>query len=171
MDMKKFEKFLVTPRDQIKANPAKAGQAAFDILSKEQPPMETQEVIDEYKDDYLKSMVETLETNVNRYEPPFYVVVLSKKEPWAVNVMRNWFVARQTRPTTTYLRHEYPNHMNTVYSYDKRSSELKILWSLPTWQDSLVVLANPHLYDPTLVQWIHDCNSGALDRPEGYVAI
>lgn len=164
MDIKNFKPDFITSKNKINPHPSKVGQAVYDILQKDQSSVEVQEIIDEYQQTYLKKMEEVLQNNINKYEPPFYVVVLTKKEPWAVNVMRNWFIARQTRPTTKYLRSEYPNYMNTVYSFDKRTSELKILWSLPTKQDAAVVLKNRHLYDPTLVKWIEDCRDGLLDR-------
>lgn len=159
-----LEKNLVTPRDKIKKESAKVGQAVADILKKDNSPVEVQEIIDEYKDDYTKEMENTLRANADRYMAPFHVVVLTKKEPWAVNVVRNWFIARQTRPKASWLRSNYPNYLNTVYSYNQNSGELKILWSLPSKQESEVVLQNSHLYDPQLVKWIEDYNSGALDR-------
>lgn len=162
--LKKFEKHLITPKSKIKKDSAKVGQAVYDILKKDQAPIEVQEVINEYQGKYLQEMESCIKQNMDKYEPPFYIIVLTKKEPWAMNVMRNFFIARQTRPLCAHLRHEYPNFMSTVYSFDKKKSELKILWSLPIKQDAAVVLKNRHLYDPQLVKWIEDCNSGTLDR-------
>jgi hypothetical protein len=90
-------------------------------------------------------------------------VVLSEKEHWSELVMRNWFVARQTRPKASWLRSEFPNHMITLYSYDKRPDKLEVLYSLPTRQDSDTILKNRHLYSPTLVKYITDFQDGLLD--------
>lgn len=154
--MEHLKKNLIIPRDKIKKNPAKVGKAVHDILSKQHDDISVGEIIDEFQHKFTKEMESTLEANVNKYEAPFYVVVLTKKEPWAMNVMRNWFIARQTRPSARVLREDYPNYMQTVYSYDKRSAELKILWSLPIAQDAAVVVQNRQLYDPTLVRWIEE---------------
>lgn len=165
MDIRKISPHLLkTSKDKLNKSTSKVGQAVYDILKKDQNPTSVEEILDEYQHKYTQEIEDTIQNNIDKYDPPFYIVVLTKKEPWALNIMRNWFIARQTRPTVKYLRGEYPNYMNTVYSVDKRSSELKILWSLPIKQDADVILRNKHLYDPQLVKWIEDCDSGALDR-------
>jgi len=161
--MDHFAKNFITPRDKIKKNPSKVGKAVHEILSKSNDDITVGEIMDEFQHKYAKEMESCLENNVNKYDPPFYVVVLTKKEPWALNVMRNWFIARQTRPSAKILREDYPNYMQTVYSYDKRSSELKIHWSLPIAQDAAVVLQNPQLYDSTLVKWVTEYSRGTYN--------
>lgn len=143
---------------------SKVGQAVYDILKRDQVQTSVEEVLSEAEKKYTQEMEDIIQSNFNKYDSPFYIIVLTKKEPWALNVMRNWFIARQTRPKVQFLRQEFPNHMSTVYSVNKSTHELKILWSLPIKQDADVVLKNRHLYDPTLVKWIEDCNSGALDH-------
>lgn len=162
--LKKFENNLITSKDKLKTDSAQVGKAVYDILQKNHNSVEVQEIINEYEKKYAQEIEKAINDHVNVFDPPFYIVVLSKKEPWALNVMRNWFITRQTRPTTKYLRHEYPNYMSTVYSFDKRNQQLKILWSLPIKQDAAVIMKNRHLYDPQLVQWIDDCNKGLLDK-------
>jgi hypothetical protein len=164
MDLEKLKAHLITPRDQINNDPAKVGQAVFDILSKPQPTTTVEEVLDEYQHSYVKELGETIESNQKRFKAPFHVVVLHKKEPWAENVLRNWFIARQTRPKADFLRFEFPNHSNTVYRVNQDIGKIEVLWSLPTWQDSLTIMRNPHLYDPQLVQWIRDYSWGKLDE-------
>ena len=165
MDLfKSLERNLVTPRDKIKKSSSRVGEAVHKILNEHHPDVEVQEIINEYQDKYTQEMEDTLRNNAERFAPPFYVVVLTKKEHWATNVVRNWFIARQTRPLAKQLRHDYPNHLQTVYSYDKRNGELKILWSLPSKQECDVILKNNPLYDQQLVKWVQDYNTGLLDR-------
>lgn len=159
----RFNPKLKVSKDELPTNTSKVGEAVHKILSKEQDSMSVEDVIDQYADKYTKEIASVLENNVNKFDPPFHVVVLHKKEPWSVNVLRNWFVARQTRPSAKVLRLDYPNHTHTVYSYDKRSGELKILWSLPTAQEALTIKKNGHLYDPVLLSWITQFENGKLD--------
>lgn len=140
------------------------GKAVHDIITKEQAPITVGEVLDEYQHEYLEEILTCIRDNRSKYESPFYIIVLTKKEPWALNVMRNWFIARQTRPSARWMRSEFPNFMQTVYAWDDRSEQLRLLWSLPTWQDALVVLKNKDLYDPQLVKWIIEYESGVLDQ-------
>lgn len=158
-----FNPKLIQSKEEINPDPAKVGQAVYDILSKSQSPIEVGEIISEYAERYTEEVKATIRENENKYVSPFYVVVLHKKEPWAVNVMRNWFIARQTLPTSSSLRENYPNHSVTVYRYDSKNVKLDLLYSLPTAQDALTIKKNAHLYDPQLVDWIRRFDIGSLD--------
>jgi len=172
MDIKKISPHLFThSRDKFDKQASKVGAAVQKILSKEQDTITVQEILDAYSKKYLEEMESVIKNNIDKFESPFYIVVLSKKEPWALNVLRNWFISRQTRPKVSYLRSEYPNYMSTVYEVNKTSSELKILWSLPIKQDCAVILKNRHLYDPKLIQWVEEADSGKLDQEQTWNAI
>ena len=164
MDISKFEKHFVKSRDQIKKDPSAVGQAVYDFLRKPQQSMTVEEILDQAQHAYVKKMEEVVQDNVKKYDSPFYIVVLSKKEHWSELVLRNWFVARQTKPKASWLRYEFPNHMLTLYSYDKRSDKISVVWSLPTKQDSHTILKNRHLYAPELVKYITDFQENTLDR-------
>ena len=146
-----------------KKEPAKVGKAVQEILSKDQPVVEVGEVISEYADEYTEMVKKTIADNLHKYDETFYVVVLTKKEPWAVNVMRNWFIAKRYKPSARYIRNNHPNHMQTVYSFNPKDCELKLLWNLPTYQDAVVILKNWALYHSDLVKWIRDYESGKID--------
>lgn len=150
-------------KDDKTQRSSKVGQAVADFLSKPQETIEVGEIIEEYADSYAEMVRKAITENRGRYESPFYVLVLTKKEPWALNVMRNWFIARQTKPSALSLRLEYPNHMQTVYQFDSTNEQLKILWSLPTAQDAAVILKNAPLYHSDLVNWIRNFNEGKFN--------
>lgn len=157
-----FNPKLVQSKDEINPNPSKVGEKVYEFMQKEPERIEVQEIINEFADKYTKEMQDVLIKGTRAFESPFYVVVLHKKEPWAVNVLRNWFVTRQTKPLASVLRKDYPNHSHTVYQFNSNSHELKILWNLPTFQDSLTILKNKDLYDSQLVEWIVKFNTGLL---------
>ena len=161
-----FNPKLFQSKDELNKDPARVGKAVYDILSKPQSPIEVGEIISEYAEDYLEEVKSTIKANVGKYDSPFYIVVLTKKEPWALNVLRSWFIARQTRPSARLMRCDYPNHGITLYRYDSKDTKLDVVYSLPTLQDSLTIIANQHLYDPQLVQWIKQFASGELDKEE-----
>ena len=131
------------------------GQAVHDILESHETSPEVGEIISEYGDSYADQIRECIIKNSNRYESPFYITVLHKKEAWALNVLRNWFIARQTKPEMKSMWVNFPNFMHTVYEFDKKKEELNLLWSLPSPQEAKVVIENWSLYDPQLVKW---CN-------------
>lgn len=163
MDISKISPHLLRSKKNSGKTTSKVGKAVYEILQKDHVPISVEEIMDQYQHKYTQEMEDTINNNFHKFESPFYIVVLTKKEPWALNVMRNWFIARQTRPTAKFLRTEFPTYMHTVYSVNKSTHELKVLWSLPIKQDSDVVLKNRHLYDAQLVKWVEDYASGALD--------
>lgn len=157
-------KLILDGDEGKRTEPSKVGQAAYDILSKEQPKTEVGEVISGYADSYVKEMEEAVKRGLEQHTAPFYVVVLHKKEIWSVNVVRNWFVTRQTKPTMVDMWGRFPNHMHTVYEFD--GSGVNLLWSLPSPQEGKVILQNWALYDPQLVKWVQEAFSSAQNHSD-----
>lgn len=83
-----------------------------------------EEQMREQLEDYEKNVLEAIETGKKLYDGDFYIVVETKKEPKMQNVIRNYFIARQTCPTPTYD--------NSVYKYHWRDEHLEFLWVLPS---------------------------------------
>lgn len=152
---------LILDEEDLNKPTSNVGKAVHDILSTDQSETEVGDIISNYAPSYVKEMETAVENGLRKYKPPFYVVVLHKKEMWAMNVMRNWFVTRQTKPLASSMWQEFPNHMHTVYEYD--GTDLKLLWSLPSPQEGKVILTNWALYDPQLVTWVKEAFAGTLN--------
>lgn len=154
MDINKLsEDALKVKRDTAKVE-SKVGEAAYKLLQKTDAAPTVEEILNEYQTKYAKEIEETIQNNHHKFDKDFYILVLTKKEHWAVNVLRNWFIARQTPPSVSHLRREYPNFMSTLYKVNKNGFGITVEWSLPTEQDCKTILKNKHLYDPQLVSWI-----------------
>jgi len=145
---------------------ARAGQAVYDIISKDQPIQTVEETIFSFGPDFVKELEVAIESGHKKYQYPFYVLVLSKKEMWAANLMRNYFVPRQTYPFGTDLVREYPNYVKTLYKVSREA--VTVMWSVPGHQDCLSIARSPGSYDPELVNWIFQCYAGKfnVDIPE-----
>ncbi len=143
---------------------SRVGQAALDILSKDNAEQSVEQTLDEYAPEYAKSIEECIETHRGKLKDPFYILVLTNKTPYIENVLRNYFIARQTPPYAFQLMEEYSNHTKTLYLVDSRKGQIKLLWSLPGFHDCVTVSKNPEIYSPELVKWIIDCFSNKLDR-------
>ena len=155
------EKYLFD-KDGIKAT--RVGQAAMDILSKDQPTYTAGEILDEYGPKYAEEIEKAINEGSRHFKSPFYVFVLTKKEMWATNVIRNYFVARQTPPYASEMMEQYPNHTKTLYLIDADRGNFKLVWSLPGFEDCKVVARHKDMYPEELVQWIDDCFNGRLNR-------
>ena len=143
---------------------ARAGQAVHDILSKDQPTYTAEDILDAYAPKYMADLEKCVDENKSKYQSPFYIYVLSHKEMWAENIVRNWFIARQTPPYALDMVVQYPHQMKTLYMVDTKIGKIKLLWTLPGLEDCKSIVKEKHKYDPDLVKWIEMCFSGQLDR-------
>ena len=142
----------------------RVGQAVLYILSRPNPIQTVGDVLDAFGPDFAKEMEKTIEQNQGKYESPFYIFVLTKKEFWTDNVVRNWFIARQTPPHAFDMMEQYSNYTKTLYIIDSHKGNIKALWSLPGFNDCISIARSPGQYDPELVKWVEDCFSRKLDK-------
>ena len=142
----------------------RVGQAVFDILSKPQAIQTVGDTLDAFGPDYAKFMQECVDDNKGKYKSPFYIFVLTKKEFWANNVLRDWFIARQTAPHAFDMMEQYSNYTKTLYLVDADRGNIKCLWSIPGLDDCFTIARNPERYDEELVKWVEGCFTRQLDR-------
>lgn len=142
----------------------RVGQAVVDILAKDNNPLiTTGEIIESSAHKYREDLEKAIEDGSKKYTNPFFVIVFTHKEFWAENVVRNWFIPRQTAPFASDIVRDYPNHMKTLYMVDADRGNIKICWSLPGFQDMLSIKNTPLAYHPELVKWVNDFFSQKLD--------
>ena len=142
----------------------RVGQAALDLISKDQPYQTAGDTIDAFGPRYAEEVQKTVEQNRKKYHSPFYLLVFTKKEYLIINAVRNWFVARQTAPYAFDMMQQYPEHTKTLYIVDAEKGKIKLLWSLPGFSDCITVASNPDIYSPDLVRWIYMCFNNKLNR-------
>lgn len=150
--------------DRFGSKGMRVGQAVYDILSKDQPTYTAEDILNEYAPKYMEEIERCIESNKDKLRTPFYVFVLTHKEMWAENVVRNWFIARQTPPHALDAVTDYPHHTKTLYLVDTSKGKMKLCWTLPGLEDCKSVTKNPQIYDPSLVKWIRECFEGKLDK-------
>lgn len=162
--MSKFKTLkLIQSRDEIKSDPAKVGQAVYDIATKPQYEQSVEETLDAMTPKYIDELYKTIDENKKNFKTTFYIVVLRKKEFWAMNVLRQWYVARQTRPSARVMREDYPNHDHDVWRVDPVACTVDFMWTLPTKQDCKTITDHPNQYSAELVATIKMFNEGKLD--------
>ena len=143
----------------------RVGQAVYDILNSSNNVATTVgDVLEGYKVKFTKELEDTVNKNIEKYDDPFYILVLTKKEMWADNLVRNYFIARQTKPKAIDMITDYAHHTKTLYRVEKYRGEVEIEWSIPGFEECKTVMNHPEQYDSKLVTWITDCFSGNLDK-------
>jgi len=74
-------------------------------------------------EDYEKNFFKAFERGKSQYQADFYVVVLTKQERLMDNVIRNYFIVRESCPT--------PNFDQIVYRCDHKKKSIDLLWTIP----------------------------------------
>lgn len=146
---------------QFPKQPSKVGQAVYDILSKPQFKQEVGETISEITPNYYQNLFNAINKGKEVFQYPFYVAVMRKKEAWALNVLKDTYIVRQTRPKPLDMRERFPNYdIDLFIAYE--NGDVMFQWTVMTEQDSKTILKNKDLYDPVTVKMIEDINSGLL---------
>lgn len=111
-------------------------------------------------DDSFESQVwQVVDRGRNFYEGDFFVVVLFKKERLFHNVVRQYFLPRQSCPT--------PEYDQIVYKYYRKEDKIEFIWVVPDIQ----TVRHLDIYRRDLpddqqwfLQFIRDFKSGELDK-------
>lgn len=148
--------------DRFGMKGARVGQAVYDILKGPAETTTVEEILDEYSTKFCKELEDTINSNEKKFANNFYVFVLSNKEMWAENVVRNWFIARATCPDALEMVAQYPNHCKILYEVNKKTDEVTLKWTIPGINDCISIMKHPELYDKQLCSWIHRCFNGML---------
>lgn len=145
----------------------RVGQAVVDILSRDNNPTITAgEIAEDRAGEYRDELEKAIASGAKMYGNPFYVLVFTHKEAWAANVVRNWFIPRQTAPKALELFQKYPHYMKTLYVVDEQRGNIKICWSIPGVEEMKSIMKSPRTFDPQLLKWIDDLALGNLDKDE-----
>ena len=54
---------------------------------------------------------------------------------------------------------EKPNDAKTLYEVDTKNGVIKLLWTVPGWEDCKTIKKNPGQYDQDLVKWVKEATS------------
>jgi len=145
---------IVETRDTV-------GKISQDIALKESETLDhtAQEQGKEMLKDFDKNILEAIERGKSLYAKDFYIEVITKKEPLMKNVLRNYFVTKQSCPTPTFD--------SSVYKYHRNDAITEFLWVVPnkTVYDDFRInaLQVPKQYRE-LLQNVLDFSDGTLLR-------
>jgi len=109
--------------------------------------------------DYEDHMKQCIERCKKTFIGNFYIVVLTKKERLMKNVLRNFFMGRQSCPT--------PEYDQAVYRYHRLEDRVEFMWVVPAKDVCIWMLNNPLEVPPEdkpLLQFVMDFNDNTLFR-------
>lgn len=140
------------------------GKLATELMNKELESPSTHTVHEqstEMMKDYASSLFECVETHKKVFDGDFFVVVIAKKEPLLPNVIRNYFVGRQSCPK--------PDYDQAVFHYHRKDDGLEYLWVIPDKLTCIMLMDNATLLDDQekdLLKMVLDFADGTLARKE-----
>jgi len=135
----------------------RVGQAALDMMQKDHPNMTVEELMEGLSEKFLVDFEKCVQDGMKKYEGKFHVFVLTKKDlgQFGVsNVVRNFFINRETAPEAAQMMIDYPSQTKTLYEIDPAKGDFQIKWTLPGYEECKSIAKNPQIYDPQLVKWI-----------------
>jgi hypothetical protein len=122
-------------RGELKNKKPTVGKVATDLAQKETSSRNPIELMRELLTEYDKNIWQCVDNyKKEHHKTDFYIVVVTKKEPLLPNVLRNYFIARNTCPT--------PDYDQTVYRYIIKDDEIEYLWVIPSKYACQVLIEN-----------------------------
>lgn len=89
------------------------------------------------------------------FEGSFFIEALTKREKSLENVLRNYFIPRQSCPTPVYDQ--------TVYRYNDAAGQVEFLWTIPDKDTCEYLVAHRgQVEEKELLQQVLDFKDGAL---------
>ena len=100
------------------------GEISSELSQKEPETRSPIELEKEMQKEYMKNLLECVDTHFKVFEGDFFIEVTTKVEPLMTNVFRNYFAGRRSCPT--------PNYDQSVYRYNNKASQIEYLWTVPS---------------------------------------
>lgn len=146
--------------NRFESKGARVGQAVHDIISKEQPTYTAEEILEEMGKGIVDYIQEAAEKGCEEYSGRFFILHLFKKELSSMGVNNamlqkaTCFQEREWKPHEVMEMH--PNSAKSLYEVDSKNGVIKLVWTLPGWEDCKTIKKNPSLYDQDLVMWVKE---------------
>lgn len=118
-------------------NSTTVGQEAYKRLlnpDSKQGIIDTQREIDKQ---YFEQIEECVKKHKGKlgFTGDFFITVISKKERVMENVIRRYFIARESLPT--------PNYDQTVWRFNQKVGDLQYIWTIPDHNTCQEMFNNP----------------------------
>jgi hypothetical protein len=145
--------------------PKTVGAYSYELQQKEDEkinPIDLQRAVhkgNDSEDSFENQVRLAVERGCELYDGDFYIVVLIKKERTMHNVVRQYFMPRQSCPR--------PEYDQIVYAYHRLVHDLEFIWVIPDKTSCEVLPLHKHLLpddQQDLLKFIIQFNNGELDK-------
>jgi len=133
------------------------GKVATDLAAQDTVAQSPIELEREVHKEYEQNFNDCLERGKKQYQGDFFIVVVTKKERLLPNVLRHYFLHRNSCPT--------PDYDQAVYKYHRKHDGYEFLWVIPD-KNSCKRILQDALYLPEsqhdLLRFVMDYADGEL---------
>jgi hypothetical protein len=142
---------------KVKETKSFTSQEAAKLAESPAPAPQVGEIVSEEHKVY-EQMFDSIISKHRDFAPIYFISIITKKDAFQPNVIRRRWVVRKSCPN--------PDWDQEIYSFNNNLSELRLEWTLPSFQDSLTIMKNKDIYDPQLVGFIQSFRDGKLKIPK-----
>lgn len=146
---------------------SRVGQAVMDIISNEQQDYTAEEILEEMQKGIMDYIQLAAKEGYDEWKTSFHIIHIFKKvlgQFEIYNAMDQKAICFKTGPLNSdFYMNELPNFTKTLFEVDATNGEIKLVWTVPGWEDCKSILKTPELYDEKLVGWTRDCMKKCKD--------
>lgn len=102
------------------------GKASLKLMQEPQENKDVNAQREAMLSDFEKNFYQAFDRGKAQFNGDFYIAVITKKERLMQNVLRNYFLVRESCPT--------PDYDQAVYHCRKRDNAVELLWTIPNIQ-------------------------------------
>lgn len=145
--------------DRFGSKGSRVGQAVVDLLAKDQPEYQAEEILEEMGKGIVKYICDAADEGCKSLGKKFFLLhLLHKKmgEFGVTNVLAQSARCFHTEFSIKEVMEAHPNATKTFYEVDQANGEINLLWTVPSWEDCKSVMRSPTIYDSNLVKWAQE---------------
>ncbi len=102
---------------------ATVGERYLEVAYKEPASRDPIELQREMQKEYVDNLIQCVEHYRKDNRHDFFIVSITKREPLMPNILRNYFLARNTCPT--------PDYDQSAFFYSYKDEQIAYLWTVP----------------------------------------
>lgn len=147
--------------DRFDTHGVRVGQACLDLL-KDAPKLVTVEdalVGMGLEKGLVKTILDEFERTRGYYPDKYYILSLIKHELGQFGITNCFKTSVRSFVNALHkidVMNAHPNATKTLYSVDSKNEDIRVVWTLPSYEECKSILKAPNLYDPELVSHVKE---------------
>ena len=157
--------------ERFGSNAKRVGQASIDLMSQAQGHISVEDILYDMglEQGLKKSILDEFQRTRGHYPEKYYILSLTKHElgQFGVNNVLKHSARSFVLPLDMQeVMNAHRNAMKNFFSVYSKTEDIRLVWSLPSYEECISILKNPAIYDADLVGFVEECFNGMRNIPE-----